>query len=722
MIVSEMAEFDRQHRVSLKFKHIKVQVITGLFYNEQTDVVVNSTSQKLNLTDGLGSKALFKAAGDQIQSEISAKYPDGVVCGELAISGGHNLYCALVFHCFLKRWTEGDKDNAEKVLKQIVTSSLQEAHEKRDVRSITFPALGRGFSNFKADNVAKLMFQCVADFEESLGTEPTVKDVRFVIFPGDEEEEAKQRSQNVVTTMEYSTDIGNVRFTLVRGSLTKQVCDVVVNETLENLDMSKSPMSKELCAAAGPGLHLSLKQNVGDKIQYGHIAVTGNADLTNCKAVYHGALPLYKESSKVECRQAINIFLMQCFMEATESGYHSISLPPLGTDLKGYSAELSAEAIQGSIIEYLSGNCDETSLQNIYLVVHPSAGNIFKAFKDKMFRYAKGKEKLDKTLIAKPPKQGEPCAPVSVENMPLNLVQMPRMPARGTIQWFIQMYQNDLMTPPYWTYFPGGERLRKLKVDPTFASKGAFKLVDVDQKTLQAIRSLVQKTWNEDSFKHGRDAAGLVDLKYNKIKVMGVKRLENLNLFEKYASFRQQMFGKVVTKSSIFRSPEQIRQSKGQLLTTHHIDPCLTKDIYREINEHYVFHGTKAENIEIILATGLDSRMAGANAMFGQGVYGAESSTKSDQYADDRANRDMSPKSMFLTRMCMGEICVVDKPLRMQRPPCRSCLSLRCKKECRNTKLFDSVLVDGQWIFREMVVYDHAQCYPEFLIKYQRVK
>jgi hypothetical protein len=34
-----------------------------------------------------------------------------------------------------------------------------------------------------------------------------------------------------------------------------------------------------------------------------------------------------------------------------------------------------------------------------------------------------------------------------------------------------------------------------------------------------------------------------------------------------------------------------------------------------------------------ILATGLDSRMAGTNAMFGQGVYAAESSTKADQYA-----------------------------------------------------------------------------------------
>ncbi|CAC5406575.1 unnamed protein product [Mytilus coruscus] len=693
-----MAEFDRQHHVSLKFKHIKVQVITGLFYNEQTDVVVNSTSQKLHLNDGLVSKALLNAAGDQIQSEISAKYPDGVACGELAISGGHNLYCALVFHCFLKRWTESDKDNAEKVLKQIVTSSLKEAHEKRDVQSITFPALGRGFSNFKADFVAKLMFQCVTDFQESLSTEPTVKDIRFVIYPGDEEaveafiEESKQRSQNVVPTMEYSIDIGNVKFTLVRGSLTKQVCDVVVNETLENLDMSKSPMSKELCAAAGPGLHLSLKQNVGDRIEYGHIAVTGNADLTNCKNVYHGALPLFKESSKIECRQAIIIFLMQCFMKAIESGFHSISLPPLGIDLKGYSAELSAEAIQWSIIEYLSGNCDDTSLQNIYLVVHPSAGNLFKAFKDKMFRYAKGKEKLDKTLIAKSLKKEEP--PVS----------------------------NDIMTPPYWTYFPGGQRLRKLKVDSTFASKGAFKLVDVEQKTLQAVRSLVQKTWNEDSFKHGRDAVGLADLKYNKIKVTDVKRLENLNLFEKYASFRQQMFGKVLNQSSTFRSPEELPKSKGQLLTTHHIDPCLTKDIYREINEHYVFHGTKPENIEIILATGLDSRMARVNSMFGQGVYGSESSTKSDQYADDRDKRDMSPKSMFLTRMCMGEIYIIDKPQRMLRPPCRSCLSLRCKKECRNTELFDSVLVDGKWIFREMVVYDHAQCYPEFLIKYQRVK
>ena len=82
----------------------------------------------------------------------------------------------------------------------------------------------------------------------------------------------------------------------------------------------------------------------------------------------------------------------------------------------------------------------------------------------------------------------------------------------------------------------------------------------------------------------------------------------------------------------------------------------------------------------------------------------------------------MTPKHMFLTRMCMGDICVIDQAIQMRRPPCKSCLSTICKKSCQNTKLFDSVLVDGQWLFREMIVYDHAQCYPEYLIKYQRVK
>jgi hypothetical protein len=51
-----------------------------------------------------------------------------------------------------------------------------------------------------------------------------------------------------------------------------------------------------------------------------------------------------------------------------------------------------------------------------------------------------------------------------------------------------------------------------------------------------------------------------------------------------------------------------------------------------QINEHYLFHGTKAEYVNIIARDGLDNRFASQNALLGPGLYMAESCTKADQY------------------------------------------------------------------------------------------
>lgn len=72
------------------------------------------------------------------------------------------------------------------------------------------------------------------------------------------------------------------------------------------------------------------------------------------------------------------MFVMQCLMEATETGFTTIAFPPLGTDLKNFPPELSAETIQGSIIEYISGNIDTTTLKHIFCIVQPSATKTFK--------------------------------------------------------------------------------------------------------------------------------------------------------------------------------------------------------------------------------------------------------------------------------------------------------------------------------------------------------
>jgi len=60
----------------------------------------------------------------------------------------------------------------------------------------------------------------------------------------------------------------------------------------------------------------------------------------------------------------------------------------------------------------------------------------------------------------------------------------------------------------------------------------------------------------------------------------------------------------------------------------------LNKSLIGEINEYFLFHGTKKSGLKSIENQGLDSRLSN-NSMFGTGVYFAESSTKADQYAGD---------------------------------------------------------------------------------------
>jgi len=58
----------------------------------------------------------------------------------------------------------------------------------------------------------------------------------------------------------------------------------------------------------------------------------------------------------------------------------------------------------------------------------------------------------------------------------------------------------------------------------------------------------------------------------------------------------------------------------------------LEQEVISEINEHYLFHGTKADNVKIIVYDGIDGRLGGDHLLFGKGAYFAETTTKADQY------------------------------------------------------------------------------------------
>ena len=90
---------------------------------------------------------------------------------------------------------------------------------------------------------------------------------------------------------------------------------------------------------------------------------------------------------------------------------------------------------------------------------------------------------------------------------------------------------------------------------------------------------------------------------------------------------------------------------------------------------------------------------------------------------DARDKRTKDGKKMFLIRMVLGEsyLCTDTNPHKYRRPPCANtqCLKDDCREKSHGS--FDSVIGQSGRLFREFVVYQPEQCYPEYIISYDRV-
>jgi hypothetical protein len=64
-------------------------------------------------------------------------------------------------------------------------------------------------------------------------------------------------------------------------------------------------------------------------------------------------------------------------------------------------------------------------------------------------------------------------------------------------------------------------------------------------------------------------------------------------------------------------------------------------------NEHYLFHGTKPECVDVLTHRGFDERVGELGGLFGAGCYFAENSSKSDQYVPP----DSAGQFMFICRV-----------------------------------------------------------------------
>ena len=70
---------------------------------------------------------------------------------------------------------------------------------------------------------------------------------------------------------------------------------------------------------------------------------------------------------------------------------------------------------------------------------------------------------------------------------------------------------------------------------------------------------------------------------------------------------------------------------------------ALDKSLHKELNECFMFHGTVSSSVEAIARLGLDIRLSRDTALYGRGIYLAESPDKAFMYTGKLAFFDDAP-------------------------------------------------------------------------------
>jgi len=252
--------------------------------------------------------------------------------------------------------------------------------------------------------------------------------------------------------------------------------------------------------------------------------------------------------------------------------------------------------------------------------------------------------------------------------------------------WKVNLPSVDVQQPAWWTAWPLQGRAERLAVDKTVR---------------EAVQKLIDSTWKDVSTR---------DREYKKVhhfEVVNVLRNENRLLWERYCR----------SKAGIGRCKITSGDAKTSRLEDANLPACFG-DLDSVTNEFLLFHGTNPTAAGLICDGGFQISKAGSNkgTLYGNGLYFAENSSKSDEYAgDDKEGVYQGLFAMMLCRVCCGNMFVTDEVQPNVENLERNCLQPGAKHHC---VVGDREKARGT--YREFVVFDADQAYPEFVIIYRR--
>ena len=312
----------------------------------------------------------------------------------------------------------------------------------------------------------------------------------------------------------------------------------------------------------------------------------------------------------------------------------------------------------------------------------------------------------------------------------------------------LQQLQASLNAPQYWEH----SRAR--------GSTDAFALIGLDQSkdedTWTALAGLLDTDGSQ--LGHGADHKHKSG-PYDRLQMAAAWRIENHPLWDKYSG------GRHTVASGLQRVLKAGKPERKVDCRLHGMAARLPGGLSADAGEEILLHGTSPSSILSILSTGLNEHFSGTSAgtAFGDGVYFAEDSGKTDHYVtmDSQvcgaaairgrdfealhkrlyANGVSHPGRVFYVLVCRVSTGYVvrtktahDKKMKSPDTGERIFPTLGNATVTRelapvsgiqppvphHTLLAEDRSRGGPYRYREFIVFQNANIYPEYLIAYQR--
>jgi hypothetical protein len=234
---------------------------------------------------------------------------------------------------------------------------------------------------------------------------------------------------------------------------------------------------------------------------------------------------------------------------------------------------------------------------------------------------------------------------------------------------------------------------------------------------VEIVQKMFDTTWKSVVTRDRRGGAP------SRLEVVSVSRFEDSDMWAKYQSQKEQ----ISTRGKL----PSIMELDGDFSAGHVLTDAFARHLTHgaqldnSLNEHYLFHGTTPEAAENIAESGFSLNLAGTHAgtMFGNGAYFAECSSKADEYASSGSGvghalgfRGFAQKddefAILVCRVCCGQVF----------------RALRASDQSKFLPLIEQGAIDGVLgdreasvgTYREFVVFNEAQIYPEYRVLYRR--